>query len=282
MRDPRLVEIAVLSDLERRESEYFDFTVAGKGAPISYGVDKSAFKDLMIHLLLERYVEGVPGISETGLRTSTLSGSIEVNAGRDIQNVTTKYQLHTKITHKGRLRLYGLKDELEVARTIDQLTGLYTRAAFAADYEIAWAFMPESGTVTLMEVDLDEFGSINNLYDHSTGDEVLRRLGNTLRDSVGKLGTCYRFGGDEFVVLAHPMAEETASKLAESIRVNVERSFREMQGIDKVPKRPTASIGVGVFTEKVDYQRAYEFADALERTAKKDGKNCVRLKVLQG
>lgn len=277
MRDPRLVEIAVLSDLEG-EAKLFEFRVEADEAPKKYEINKSAFKDLLIHLLLEGYIEGKPGISETGLRTSTLSGSIEINMGRDIQNVTKQFQLHAAITHKGRLRLYALKDDLEVARAVDPLTGLYTRGAFPPDYEIAWAFLQGGGAVCLMEVDLDEFGSINNVYNHSIGDEALRRFANTLRDSVGKLGTCYRFGGDEFVVLAYPMTQESASKLAESIRANVERSFREMQGIEKVPKRPTASIGVAVFTKKVGADTAYQNADVIEREAKKE-KNCVRVKV---
>lgn len=281
MRDPRLTELEFLSRLEKGALTftYFDQMPAEK----CFGLHAHEFRDMLLHLLVEGHLNGAAALGR-GYQISSdgVTQHLERGVANDIMCLTGGRLLSLAISYKGRLRLWSLKDELETARPLDPLTGLYTRAAFALDYEIAWAFLPNGGAVTVMAVDLDEFGSVNNTYSHSTGDEALRRFASTLKDSVGKLGSCYRFGGDEFVVLAYPMAEDVASELAESIRANVEQAFQQMQGIEKVPKRPTATIGVSVFTGRVDQQRAYEFADALERTAKKEGKNRVLLKVHHG
>jgi len=268
----------LLADLQRGRK---DFSFGEGCLPASiYGLGPDGFRDLVIHLVTEGYVNGFSATDESIAKAYLSTGSdfMQSLVAHHLSKVFERKVLSVQLDHKGRLRLWALKAELEGERQVDLLTGLYTRAAFAPDYEIAWAFLPDGGAVTVMEVDLDEFGSINNAYDHSIGDEALRRFANTLRDSVGKLGSCYRFGGDEFVVLLPAMTAETASKLAESIRGNVERAFQEMQGIEKVPKRPTASIGVAVFTGKVDPQTAYQYADGLEREAKKV-KNRVQVKL---
>lgn len=279
MRDPRLTELEFLSHIEKKGA--LTFTYSDQMAPEKcFGLRPHDFRDMILHLLVEGYLNGTAAIGR-GLYVPAegVSRNLEEGVKEDIMKLTGGRLVSLAMSYKGRLRLWGLRDELQSVRRVDPLSGLYIRDAFASDHEIAWAFPPQGGAVTVMAVDLDEFGTVNNTYSHSTGDEALRRFASTLKDSVGKLGTCYRFGGDEFVVLAHPMDEDTASKLAESIRASVERAFQEMQGIEKLPKRPTASIGVGVFTRRVDPHGAYQHADNLEREAKKEGKNRVRIKL---
>jgi diguanylate cyclase (GGDEF)-like protein len=70
----------------------------------------------------------------------------------------------------------------------------------------------------LLLFDLNGFKHYNDTFGHPAGDELLKRLGGALRDSVGEDGTAYRIGGDEFCVLltCAPDRFETVSRAATS------------------------------------------------------------------
>lgn len=58
-----------------------------------------------------------------------------------------------------------------------------------------------SGGLHVLFLDLDSFKSINDTYDHSAGDEYLRRFAGKGLQIIGDDGEFYRLGGDEFVAL---------------------------------------------------------------------------------
>jgi len=55
--------------------------------------------------------------------------------------------------------------------------------------------------LTLTVIDADRFKSLNDNHGHSTGDMVLRKLAELLRDSCRQSDTTARHGGEEFLVL---------------------------------------------------------------------------------
>lgn len=81
--------------------------------------------------------------------------------------------------------------------TNDQLTGLLNRAGFAEQAELS----PAS---CLMVLDLDGFKSVNDIFGHKTGDELLAEVGRRLRAQVPVSGLVGRLGGDEFAILYDP------------------------------------------------------------------------------
>lgn len=87
----------------------------------------------------------------------------------------------------------------------DALTGLGNRRALMADLEAT--FVQQTATpgqrAVLTLLDLDGFKEYNDSFGHPAGDELLARLGDRLRITIGSLGTAYRMGGDEFCVLAN-------------------------------------------------------------------------------
>jgi diguanylate cyclase (GGDEF)-like protein len=81
----------------------------------------------------------------------------------------------------------------------DPLTGLDNRRTFDA-----WLDRGDSAPLpptALLLVDLDDFKAVNDNYGHDYGDEVLRRLGRLLLESVRPGDLAVRLGGDEFAVL---------------------------------------------------------------------------------
>lgn len=99
----------------------------------------------------------------------------------------------------------------------DILTGLPNRRALVRDLEIGLAESNEERPVALVLFDLDGFKYYNDNFGHPAGDALLQRLGHNLAIRMGREGTAYRMGGDEFCALIErpldelPWAIETAA-----------------------------------------------------------------------
>jgi diguanylate cyclase (GGDEF)-like protein len=91
----------------------------------------------------------------------------------------------------------------ELAR-VDSLTGLGNRRAFEETLARETARIArDSGTLSLLLCDLDRFKQINDEHGHLVGDHCLRQVGEALRTEVRLAESCFRWGGDEFVVLVN-------------------------------------------------------------------------------
>ena len=124
----------------------------------------------------------------------------------------------------------------------DPLTQLLNRRAFGhgLDKALAEAGQNKVATVILL-IDLDHFKPVNDKGGHLTGDELLHRLADLLRQIVRQSDTVARLGGDEFGILLPSCGMERAEALAEQIRAGIEALTVEHQGnVFSV----TASIGL--------------------------------------
>ena len=147
----------------------------------------------------------------------------------------------------------------------DSLTGLPNRVLFRDRATIALAAAERNGTsVSLMLVDLDRFKEINDTLGHHVGDEVLRRVGEQLRDALREADTVARLGGDEFAIVVEGSAEEAlhvAAKLREAL----------VQPMDLVgvPLLIDASIGIATAPEDgTDVETLMQRADVAMYQAK--------------
>lgn len=124
----------------------------------------------------------------------------------------------------------------------DHLTGLANRHQFQLRGQDMFALARRSGcTLTLLNIDIDDFKSINDTYGHATGDAVLVYVANTLRGCCRESDLLARVGGDEFVVLlpdtsAGPSLDALLDRLHVAIDVM-------LPGADS-PIRLRISIGV--------------------------------------
>ena len=83
----------------------------------------------------------------------------------------------------------------------DQLTGLGNRRRLMIDLERAAGAATPARPYALMLFDLDGFKRYNDCFGHPAGDALLAKLGSNLSFAVGRHGSTYRLGGDEFCVL---------------------------------------------------------------------------------
>ena len=92
--------------------------------------------------------------------------------------------------------------ELEALATLDSLTGVPNRRAMEA--ELANAVEQHrsgNGHFGLAMLDLDHFKRINDEHGHEAGDEVLIAFAGLVRRCIRGSDRCFRFGGEEFVLL---------------------------------------------------------------------------------
>lgn len=104
---------------------------------------------------------------------------------------------------------------LALAARMDALTGCLNHAAMhdALGREVERCSR-KGHALSLVIIDLDEFKQVNEQHGHPAGDEVLRRVGKSLRDSVRAYDLVARYGGDEFAVIAMDADESTATEVA--------------------------------------------------------------------
>jgi diguanylate cyclase (GGDEF)-like protein/PAS domain S-box-containing protein len=99
--------------------------------------------------------------------------------------------------------------QISYQATHDGLTGLLNRTAFMRELEDS---LLSGLRPTLIFLDLNGFKSINDLHGHDRGDEILRVIGARLAGGIRAGDTAGRFGGDEFVLLAHGLNDRAASE----------------------------------------------------------------------
>ena len=112
---------------------------------------------------------------------------------------------------------------LALAARTDGLTGCLNHAAMQDTLRRELERCRRSGgRLSLAIVDLDEFKQVNEEQGHQAGDDVLKRVGRALRDSVRTYDVVARYGGDEFAVIAidadERMAVEVAERALEALR----------------------------------------------------------------
>ena len=122
------------------------------------------------------------------------------------------------------LRTKQMIDLLQERARIDAVTSLNNRAAMDdALVAAAAAFKRTGHPVSLLMIDLDHFKKINDTYGHGVGDDVLRRVGASIRANCRPYDAACRFGGDEFgVILAQSdttCAEQVAKRIIDGINM---------------------------------------------------------------
>ena len=80
----------------------------------------------------------------------------------------------------------------------DLLTGLYNRNAYESWEQSCQGTIEEIG---LAVCDLNNLKYYNDTFGHETGDRCIMDAAGLIREACGREGTCYRIGGDEFLVI---------------------------------------------------------------------------------
>jgi diguanylate cyclase (GGDEF)-like protein len=208
-----------------------------------------------------------------------VAGAINL-ASLNAHLAATKTQLEqkTRDLEQANEHLANAIETLHRISTQDGLTGVSNRRHFDETLALEWRRAARSrAPLSLLMLDIDFFKAYNDGAGHQLGDDTLRRVAQTLRDSVHRAGDLVsRYGGEEFVILLPETDAEHARLIAESIRERIETL--QIEHASSPFGRVTASIGVATCVPPRDGTGMEPFvgvADEALYDAKRLGRNRV-------
>ena len=166
-----------------------------------------------------------------------------------------------------------IRVRLEHQAMTDSLTGLCNHRAFHERLRTALAHASRAHEdVSVLMLDIDDFKRVNDIYGHGAGDEILRGLAETLKDSVRSSDAVYRLGGEEFAIVIASRSAQNAEQLAHRVVDRVESTDFDPAG------RITISVGLARGPEHaMNPRELIACAEAAMMSAKARGKNQIVL-----
>lgn len=163
---------------------------------------------------------------------------------------------------------------MEKQATTDALTQCYNRKMFndllAAEVKTANRY---NRTFSVIIFDIDNFKSVNDIYGHLVGDEVIKAVASLAKESIRQCDVFARWGGEEFIFLLPETAVTGAATLANKVRSKI-------AGHDfGTPGHKTCSFGVAQYSPQEKIKSLLNNADRALYYAKNHGKDQVAINV---
>lgn len=172
-----------------------------------------------------------------------------------------------------------LRRDLEHVRReamTDGLTGLANRKSFDSEFDRIFQDAEKSKQgFTLLMLDIDHFKSFNDNFGHQVGDQVLRLVARTLKDSIKGKDFAARYGGEEFAIILPDTDLAGAVIVGNALRKAVASKDVINRSTGKVLGRITMSVGVAEYVADKTVEDIIERADAALYSAKHNGRNQV-------
>ena len=218
----------------------------------------------------EKIIISISSIEEVGL-SSTL---LKMGANDFLHKPFIEDELLCRIDNNVTTAI--LIDEMKQMAYKDPLTSLYNRRYFFETAEKLYlTAIREEREIAILMCDIDHFKKINDTYGHLKGDDVLKKLSFTIKESIREhTDTLIRWGGEEFVVVLNNLNDIViAKKLAEKFRKEVNNIMISEVG------HFSCSFGVscGFVDNKSKIKEILDNADKALYKAKRNGKNRVEV-----
>ncbi|MFA7216924.1 MAG: GGDEF domain-containing protein [Candidatus Paceibacterota bacterium] len=210
--------------------------------------------------------------------------AIELSAKLESQDKDFDKEVITNLLKEiGDLRFE--KKILEIEKVTDDLTGLKKRNFFeelvsdrlgmiekTRGEEMPERRKEDKGFEDLSFVlcDLDHFKDINDTFGHEIGDEVLRKVSETLKTSVRGGDIVCRWGGEEIAIALLGADKKGAVDKTEKLRELVQSLDFSIPGL-----KVTMSAGIASSLDDLDFKELYKKADSALYEAKRGGRNKV-------
>lgn len=135
----------------------------------------------------------------------------------------TLHRVELALAHRRRHSMLVMRQRhLEGQISVDFKTGLLSEQYFSRILILEWKrARRHQDALSLLFLDVDDFKAVNDSTEYTFGDEVLRKVGETLRNTVRETDFPARIGGDEFCVLLPQTTPREAVQTAMRIRQRI-------------------------------------------------------------
>jgi diguanylate cyclase (GGDEF)-like protein len=202
--------------------------------------------------------------------------SFELDLSLRLQGTLMHYSVKGGVHYKNKNMVAGIMvpcgDEDAAAYYLtpaarDAGTGLLNKKA-ATEYAVEKMHGAPDKVMWLLIMDIDDFKNINDSFGHLFGDQVIKKVADTLKVNIGHRGIVGRFGGDEFFALVDGV--ETRDALKTMLKTIVKELMTAFDPQCKI----TTSIGISQYPKDGDnFETLFGKADKALYIAKEKGKN---------
>ncbi len=179
---------------------------------------------------------------------------------------------HLELDQDGEPELFaGFITNLGKKNKIDHMTGLFNKLVFEEEIKRQMENRP-SDSIGIMVFGIDDFRHVNDLYDRSFGDEVIRITSQKMQAFLPHNASIYRLDSDEFGVVMPNAEKKDLQKYYNAIR----NEFKYQQEYDGKKYYCTLSAGCVFYPEDgTQYALLMKYAGYSLEFSKSSGKNCV-------
>ncbi|MCR4989688.1 MAG: GGDEF domain-containing protein [Lachnospiraceae bacterium] len=201
-----------------------------------------------------------------------------IDKSLQIVNITSVFSLVVYIAYtfskaekeaEGKLVKYN--DKLKAAANTDQLTGLFNRRR-ATDYLKETIEQNDGSPVSVSIGDIDFFKKVNDNYGHDIGDEVLKSVASTMKDTLRSDSFIARWGGEEFLIILRNCNGDQAYMALERLRRRIQDTAITAGGHEI---NITMTFGVSEYDFSGDMNSTIKTADERLYHGKENGRNQV-------
>lgn len=154
-------------------------------------------------------------------------------------SIPTKEEKHLLSTEAGESLLNKYEYSLK-----DGLTGLLKKDAWTEEAKRFYEFSSREGLpFAILYIDINNFKHFNDDVSHEFGDEVIKLVANSIKESTRESDVDGRLGGDEFAVAATGINEDIVEEIENRINLKLEELATESELMSQYKVKPTVTIG---------------------------------------
>lgn len=158
----------------------------------------------------------------------------------------------------------------------DYMTKLYNKYHFESCIKWCVSDALKSGNpFSLMVIDIDDFKIINDRFGHLAGDDALKKIAGSIKGNTRDDDLCFRYGGDEFVVILPNTTKEQASSVGKRMQSKI--TSKDLLDEELADINISLSLGIAQWEPEMTAEDLMEWADRAMYTSKTTGKNRLTL-----